>query len=82
MSRKAAVGLLALLCVIAASAASAMPVGYAGLDRSTGQDVERATFWAHPYPYGYTWRRPGCWAERRIHTHRGWRWRRVWVCAR
>ena len=40
--------------------------------------AERASFWARPYPSGYSgWR--GCRHRVRIETPRGWRWRRVCV---
>lgn len=41
--------------------------------------VERASFWARPFPYGYSgWR--GCRHHRvRVETPYGWRWRRVCI---
>lgn len=41
--------------------------------------VERVSFWARPYPYGYSgWR--GCRYHRiKVETAHGWRWRRVCI---
>ena len=44
--------------------------------------IEPATFWARPYPYGYTYteRQIKCWVPQRIVTPTGPLWERVWVC--
>ena len=40
--------------------------------------AEPASFWARPYPSGYSgWR--GCRHRVKVETPRGWRWRRVCV---
>jgi hypothetical protein len=31
----------------------------------------------YDYDYGYD---PGCYQWRHVHTPRGWRWTRLWVC--
>ena len=40
-----------------------------------------ARFRAAPFVFGNTYAYDdGCWQLRRVPTHWGWQWRRVWVC--
>lgn len=70
-------GLVALAAIVCsgsgASAAMHMPASAAMLAGET--QAAQVTFWARPFPYGYTpWRR--C-ARVRVETPHGWAWERV-----
>jgi hypothetical protein len=65
------------------TAALAVGPGFPATHPAAGLAVEQATFWALPFPYGYSsWRRhPEC--MRVVQERDFWgvvHWRRVWVC--
>lgn len=71
--RAGLVAMAAIVCSGGASAAMQMPAGPALL--MGGTQAIPVTFWAKPYPYGYTpWRR--C-PRVRVETPYGWTWERV-----
>jgi hypothetical protein len=68
--------------LLAATDAVAGPVSSPAA-ATIARQVQPATFWGRPYPYGYAWRPAGrwaCYAWRRIETPEGWRYARVPVC--
>jgi hypothetical protein len=50
--------------------------------RGARLSIELASFWGLPFPFGYAYRPPNyrCMRHVRVHTRRGWRMKRVWVC--
>jgi hypothetical protein len=82
MFRKMVYGLVAAAALGTAcgsTAVSAAGPGFPGALPAVGPNVELASFWGEPYPYGYAWRH-GCVRHVKVETPYGWRWRRVWVC--
>ena len=72
--------IFALICLVVVGVSLSSREASAGFQLSprdvlTGDNVMPITFWAHPYPYGYTgWRR--C-PRVRIETPYGWYWDRL-----
>jgi hypothetical protein len=62
MFRKAIFALVAAagLGVAVVPASAAGPAGGLTAWRTLGSDIEQASFWAQPFPYGYRWRPSGC----------------------
>jgi hypothetical protein len=65
---------------LAPAATAAGPANGLAAWRAAGSGVEQVSFWGHPFPYGYRWRRSGCVRHVRVDTPWGRRWERVWVC--
>lgn len=62
------------------TSAAAAPVNPIEPSQAVAPAAEQASFWALPYPYGYTYRTHSCIRHVRVETRYGWRWKRVWVC--
>lgn len=63
-----------------ASPAIAVPAYPVAIGAGVGADVEQASFWGLPFPYGYADLGHRCVRHIRVHTRHGIRWRRVWLC--
>lgn len=77
---------LSMGLAFAVQSASAAPIYPLELGKSMTSQIETASFWGWPYPYGYTYGRWGaqyprnCVRHVRVQTRHGWRTRRIWVC--
>jgi hypothetical protein len=66
--------------MVAVQPASAAPISPVNVVKDIGTQVDPASFWGLPFPYGYAYRSGSCVRYVRVQTASGPRWRRVWVC--
>ena len=70
---------LGLVWVVSSGPALAIGPVNPGLSLGAPGDLSEASFFARPYPHGYTpWGR--CIRYVEVQTRWGWRWRRINVC--
>jgi hypothetical protein len=63
-----------------ASTTVAAPASPSSLGSVLSSEVEPASFWGLPYPYGYAERPSSCFRHVKVRGRHGVRWKKVWVC--
>ena len=60
--------------------ASAAPMAPAAITAFAGSPVEQVSFWARPFPFGYSYMPGQCYKYVPEDTPKGTIWKRVWIC--